>query len=260
MSGFFSPAAAKMSTTSSETTASETICRIAWFSSLVGLAARRARASAAPRAPPGRSRPRRGPRAPRRAGTASANAFDSSVTALQRAASLPVLLRQDVLLRRGQHARAAAAGVPVTHGDQSKPWNSRGRPRSFSSITRHRLVLVHRGRRPCRRLSVYVGERLLAAGRRGRGSRRPGRPACPEHAVHARDGLHQPVAAHRLVDVHRVQARRVEAGEPHVAHDHELERVGRVLEALWRAPRAAPWCGCAAASRAGRRPSRSSRP
>ena len=52
-----------------------------------------------------------------------------------------------------------------------------------------------------------------------------------EHAVDARDGLHQPVPAHRLVHVHRVQARRVEAGEPHVAHDHDPERIGRIAEA-----------------------------
>ena len=48
-----------------------------------------------------------------------------------------------------------------------------------------------------------------------------------EDAVHAGDGLHQPVAAHRLVDVHRVQARGVEAGQPHIADDDELERVLR---------------------------------
>ena len=48
-----------------------------------------------------------------------------------------------------------------------------------------------------------------------------------EDAVHAGDGLHQAVAAHRLVHVHRVQAGRVEAGEPHVADDDDLERVVR---------------------------------
>ncbi len=53
-----------------------------------------------------------------------------------------------------------------------------------------------------------------------------------EDAVHAGDGLHQPVPAHRLVHVHRVQARRVEAGQPHVAHDDDLERVRRVAESL----------------------------
>ena len=40
------------------------------------------------------------------------------------------------------------------------------------------------------------------------------------------------MAAHRLVHVHRGEARRVEAGEPHVADDDKLERIGRVAEAL----------------------------
>ena len=40
------------------------------------------------------------------------------------------------------------------------------------------------------------------------------------------------MALHRLVDIHRVQARRIETGEPHVAHDHELERVIRLLDTL----------------------------
>jgi hypothetical protein len=46
-----------------------------------------------------------------------------------------------------------------------------------------------------------------------------------EDAVHAGDGLHQAAPAHGLVDVHRVQAGGVEAGEPHVAHDDQPERV-----------------------------------
>ena len=54
----------------------------------------------------------------------------------------------------------------------------------------------------------------------------------PEDPVHARDGLHQSVAPHGLVQVHRVQARRVEAGEPHVADNHDPERVVRQLEPL----------------------------
>ena len=54
----------------------------------------------------------------------------------------------------------------------------------------------------------------------------------PEDAVDPGDGLHQAVALHRLVDVHRVQAGGVEAGQPHVADDHQLERVVGVLEPL----------------------------
>jgi hypothetical protein len=47
--------------------------------------------------------------------------------------------------------------------------------------------------------------------------------------VHARDRLHQAVAAHRLVDVRRALARRVETGQPHVAHDDDAEGVVGVL-------------------------------
>ena len=54
----------------------------------------------------------------------------------------------------------------------------------------------------------------------------------PEDPVDAGDGLHQPVGAHRLVHVHGVQAGRVEAGEPHVPHQHHLKGIGRVAEPL----------------------------
>ena len=60
-----------------------------------------------------------------------------------------------------------------------------------------------------------------------------------EDAVDAGDGLEQPVAAHGLVDVHGVQARSVEAGEPHVAHQHDLEWVLGIAEALCEG--LAPW-------------------
>jgi len=53
-----------------------------------------------------------------------------------------------------------------------------------------------------------------------------------EHAVDAGDGLHEPVPPHGFVDVHRVQARRVEPGQPHVPHDHQPEGVVRVSDAL----------------------------
>ena len=52
----------------------------------------------------------------------------------------------------------------------------------------------------------------------------------PEDPVHARDRLHQPVAAHRLVHVHGVQARRVEAGQPHVPHEDDLKGIAGIAE------------------------------
>ena len=101
------------------------------------------------------------------------------------------------------------------------------------------------------------------ADRRGRGNPPPARPACrgaeqdgacetdnaqhwakPDRAaaarestpVHAGDGLHEAVALHRRVGIHRVQAGRVKAGQPHVAHDHDLEEVLRVLELVRQIP------------------------
>ena len=48
--------------------------------------------------------------------------------------------------------------------------------------------------------------------------------------VRPRDGLHQRVCLHRLVDVERGQALHVEAGQPHGADDRHAERMLRVLE------------------------------
>ena len=42
-----------------------------------------------------------------------------------------------------------------------------------------------------------------------------------EDAVDTGDGLHQSMAAHWLIDVEGVEAGCVEAGEPHIAHEHE---------------------------------------
>ena len=53
-----------------------------------------------------------------------------------------------------------------------------------------------------------------------------------EHTIDAGNRLHQAMSAHRLVDIHRVHARRIEARKPHVPDDHKLERVGRVSGSL----------------------------
>ena len=53
-----------------------------------------------------------------------------------------------------------------------------------------------------------------------------------EDPVDPRDGLEQAVIAHRLVDVERVEHRRVEAGQPHVFDDDDAQRVVGVLEVL----------------------------
>ena len=50
--------------------------------------------------------------------------------------------------------------------------------------------------------------------------------------VGARDGLHERVIAHRLVEIDRRAARRVKAGEPHGADEYQAQRVRRVFELL----------------------------
>ncbi len=254
MSGFFRPAAAKMSTTSSDTTAFEMIWRMAWSSSSSVLRSPGVLLASTARTAwkkPTSSRMRSASSCGHRERERLRQLGDGLQQPL-----LAVLLREDVLLRRRQQRQALLRRAAWSSGDQSKPWN---RPRQisyFSSISAtasawSSAVLpvppaLGVGRQ---RLLQLVGEAQVVHHQ----------PAglVLEHAVDARDGLHQPVPAHRLVDVHRVQARRVESGEPHVAHDHDLERVGRGPEALRPAPRGAPCCGCAAATRADRRPSRS---
>ena len=53
-----------------------------------------------------------------------------------------------------------------------------------------------------------------------------------EHAVGPGDGLHQRVVAHRLVQIDGRAARRIEAGQPHGAHEYQPQRIGSVLELL----------------------------
>jgi hypothetical protein len=55
-----------------------------------------------------------------------------------------------------------------------------------------------------------------------------------EHPVDAGNRLHQVVALHGLVHVQGVDAGRVKAGEPHVAHDHKVQRIGGVFEAFFQ--------------------------
>ena len=50
--------------------------------------------------------------------------------------------------------------------------------------------------------------------------------------VRAADRLQQRVVAQRLVEIHRLEDRRVEAGEQLRGDDQDLQRVGRVAEAI----------------------------
>ncbi|MNZ87899.1 hypothetical protein D3C78_1067750 [compost metagenome] len=56
-----------------------------------------------------------------------------------------------------------------------------------------------------------------------------------EDAVHPSDGLHQVVPFHGLIDVESVYARCIEARQPHIPHDHQLERIFGILEAFLQA-------------------------
>lgn len=51
-----------------------------------------------------------------------------------------------------------------------------------------------------------------------------------QHAIHAGDDLHEPVALHRLVGIYGVQAGSVKTGQPYVAHDDDFEGGLGVLE------------------------------
>ena len=48
--------------------------------------------------------------------------------------------------------------------------------------------------------------------------------------------LHEAVVLHRLLGIHRMKAGCVEAGQPHVPHDDDLEGVLRVLELVRQVP------------------------
>ncbi len=224
MSGFFRPAAAKMSTTSSETTARETICRMAWSSSSSVLRSPGALLASTARTAwkkPTSSRMR----SASSCGTARAKACDSSVTARSRR-SLPSSCARMCSCAAGS-SESRCRGVPVVQRDQSKPWKRPQQTSYFSSITATASAWSMRGLAGAAALGVGRQRLLQLVGEAEVVDDQPARLVL-EDAVHAGDGLHQAVAAHRLVDVHRVQARRVEAGQPHVAHDHDLERVVRV--------------------------------
>ena len=94
---------------------------------------------------------------------------------------------------------------------------------------RHRFRLVD-GRLPGAAALGVDGERGLQLVREAEVVHDQPARLVLEDAVHPRDRLHEAVPAHRLVHVHRVQAGRVEARQPHVADEHDLERVVRVLE------------------------------
>ena len=162
-------------------------------------------------------------------GTASAKAWDSSVTARRRR-SLAVGLSQDVFLRRGEQG-------------QSLAWPSRDPVRPVEAVEEaaadlvlfqhegNRLTLFDRGFPGSAALGV-AGERALELVREAEVVHHQTARLVAEYPVHAGNGLHEAVAPHRLVHVHRVKARRIEARQPHVADEDDLERIARIPEPL----------------------------
>ena len=132
MSGFSSPAAAKMSITPSGATAREMIWRTAWSSSSserAVVAARFTRTDCTAWKNPTSSRMR----IASSCGTASANARDRSRAAwMQR--SLPFSCARMCSCAAGSRL-SRSCGVPVIHAERSKPWNRAQQISYFSSIT-----------------------------------------------------------------------------------------------------------------------------
>ena len=155
-------------------------------------------------------------------GTASANAWESSRTTLHETV-LAVLLRENVFLRSGEETEPFRGGS----GGPCRPVEAVKQAAADLVFLQHgpdRLALVDCGF-PCsatvgvrrERLLEFVGESDVIDDEAAR--------LVHEYPVDPGDGLHQPVAAHRLVHIHRVQARRIEAGKPHVAHQHHAQRI-----------------------------------
>ena len=78
--------------------------------------------------------------------------------------------------------------------------------RAFSSFSKMPDEVEHEPRRSCLPVLILVG------------------------AVDAGDGLEQHVVAHRLVQVHAVQDRGVEAGQQLLGHDQDLRQLVRLAE------------------------------
>ena len=139
------------------------------------------------------------------------------------------LLQERVPAPAGIRAEPFCAGVPVVQLSQLKPCMMPQAISCFSCIAAMAWAVSMLGV-PWPPLSRVGGQGMFQLVGEAEIIHHQAAWFVAEDPVHPRDGLHQPVAAHRLVGIHRVQARRVEAGQPHVAHDHDAERVLAVFE------------------------------
>ena len=128
----------------------------------------------------------------------------------------------------GSRPRRAWASPPA-HADQSKLQNRPPADLVLFLHDGHGLGLVECRLAPAAALGVG-GQRLLELVGESEVVHHQPAGLVAENPVDPGDGLHQPVAPHWLVHVHGVQAGRIEAGEPHVAHQHHPQRVVGVAE------------------------------
>ena len=140
-----------------------------------------------------------------------------------------ILSGQDPVQRFGQGdqplMRGACQPVPVVHAVEHGAHHIQTLQQGSHGfcLVDPGLLLIRSGILPQRRFQILGDADVIDDQPRG---------LVAEHPVHPCDGLHQPVPAHWLVDIHRVHRRAVETGQPHVTHDHQLQRVFRVLRPL----------------------------
>jgi hypothetical protein len=131
-------------------------------------------------------------------------------------------LFEDVLHTRGHQCQPLDGRLRSAHGCEVEAEHEVAGDLVLLEHDRHRCRLVDRHVSPTAARGV-VGDGPLELVGKADVVDHQAAGLVAEHAVHASNRLHEPVAAHGLVDVHGVQAGRVEAGQPHVAHDHDLE-------------------------------------
>ncbi len=135
------------------------------------------------------------------------------------------------MLLRGRQDRKPLGGRSLSPGGPVEAVEQARAHTVLRFHQRHGLVLIER------RLAASAGfgvgrQRLLEFGGQPQIIHHQPAGLVLENAIDARDGLHQAMAAHGFVDIHGRKAGRVEAGQPHVAHDDEAEGIGWVAEAF----------------------------
>ena len=144
-------------------------------------------------------------------------------------AILTVCLRQDVLLGLGQQAQARG-GIAAGPGGPVETMEETAADVELFQEDGDGLGLVD-GRLPLAAALGIGGERAAQGVGQAEIIHDQAAGLVLEDAVDAGDGLHEAVALHGLVHIQGVERGRVEAGEPHIAHDDQTEGVGGVAEA-----------------------------